>query len=268
MKLLLTTLLLPLGLVLMLLAAFGVHIWRHRHVAYVGHSGRLFAWLGGVFVLIYVMATPAFGLLLCSILTNNVEGPELKDPASTNAIVVLTAGMTNAGPVGWLPKPESIHRLAVGYELQRLINLRLPVIVSGGHTAGVQNPSEAAVTAGFFAHQRTEVTPTELEEVSTDTYESAMQLAPVLAKRGARNVLLVTSDIHMLRALATFRARGIDAIPAPALNLPGRLGVRAVLPSAYGLGLTTDALYEIYAVAAYLVSGRISFTDLSYNKES
>ena len=264
MKTLIVTLFLPTGLVLIGLALLMFSIWRKRHVAFAGYANWLVGWLSCIFMVAYVTATPWFGLLISDVLVNSVEGRVLDDPSDADAIVVLTAGMLNAGPVGWIPRAESIHRLAVGYELQRMINLRLPVIVSGGHTKGVQNPSEANVTASFFARQRTEVTPTELEEVSTDTYESAMQLAPVLAKRGARNVLLVTTDVHMLRALATFRARGIDAIPAPALSMPNQLGIRLVLPSAYGIGLTSDALYEIFGLAGYLLSGKISWDDLSY----
>lgn len=264
MKTLIVTLFLPTGLVLIGLATLMFSIWRRRHVAFAGYANWLVGWLSCIFLVAYITATPWFGLLLSDVLVNNIEGRVLEDPSDADAIVVLTAGMLNAGPVGWIPRADGIHRLAVGYELQRMINLRLPVIVSGGHTKGVQNPSEANVTASFFARQRTEVTPTELEEVSTDTYESAMQLAPVLSKRSAHNVLLVTTDVHMLRALATFRARGIDAIPAPALSMPSELGVRLILPSAYGISLTSDALYEIFGLAGYLLSGKISWDDLSY----
>jgi uncharacterized SAM-binding protein YcdF (DUF218 family) len=139
------------------------------------------------------------------------------------------------------------------------------VIVSGGFTRGVQAPSEARATADFFAATRAQITPTELEETSTDTYESAMQLAPILAKREATNVFLVTSDVHMLRALATYRARGVDAIPFPALTvLDGAMGVRGLLPSPEGLAATSDALYEMYGIIAYLISGRIGWGDVFY----
>lgn len=265
MKTLFTTFFLPLGLILLGNLAMAVWAWRKSGTTY----GVKRWWLGGLvsmFVVGYVVCTPWFGLALSHMLVDNVRARELDDPSKVDTIIVLTNGMFNAGPVGWLPRPDGIQRLAVAYELQRMINLRIPVIVSGGFTKGVKNPSEAAVTAAFFARQRTEVTPTELEEVSTDTYESAMQLAPILAKRGARNVLLVTSDIHMLRALATFRARGIDAIPAPVLNIPSELGIKMVLPSVYGLELTTSALYEVYGLIGYLVSGRISVADLTYSK--
>lgn len=266
MKTLIITLFLPTGIVLVSIALLAGVIWRRRHVAFAGYANWLVGWLSFIFVLGYVTATPWFGLLLSDMLVSQVEGRVLEEPQDADAIVVLTAGMRNAGAVGWLPRAEGIHRLAVGYELQRMINLRLPVIVSGGKTQGVQNPSEANVTASFFARQRTELTPTELEEVSTDTYENAMQLAGVLGKRGLRNVLLVTDDVHMLRALATFRARGIDAIPAPALSLPTDMGIRLVLPSAYGIGLTSDAMYEVFGIISYLLSGKISFDDLSYKQ--
>ena len=265
MKTLFVTLVMPCGLVITSLVVLMVLVWRRRHTAFAGYANWLLGWLGAIALLAYITATPWFGLMLSHTLSGMVEGRSLEDPSDADAIVVLTGGMWDAGPVGWIPKPEGIHRLAVAYEIQRMINMRLPVIVSGGHTKGGQNPSEANVTASFFARQRTEVTPTELEEVSTDTYESAMQLAPVLAKRGARNVLLVTSDVHMLRALATFRARGIDAIPAPALNLPQNMGIKAVLPSAYGVMFTADALYEIFGLVGYLVTGKISVSDLTYN---
>ena len=267
MKLLFTTLILPSGFIIASLIALMVVIWRRRHVAFAGYANWLLGWLGTIVLVAYILSTPWFGLMLSHTLSGMVQGRVLEDPTDADAVVVLTAGMWDTGPVGWIPKPEGIHRLAVAYEIQRMINMRLPVIVSGGHTKGGQNPSEANVTASFFARQRTEVTPTELEEVSTDTYESAMQLAPVLAKRGARNVLLVTSDMHMLRALATFRARGIDAIPAPAFNLPQNLGIRAILPSAYGVMLTSDALYELFGLMSYLVTGKISFSDLTYDMD-
>ena len=268
MKALFVTLVMPSGLVITSLVVLMVIIWRRRHVAFAGYANWLIGWLGAIALLAYITATPWFGLMLSHTLSGMVDGRVLEDPSDADAIVVLTGGMWDAGPVGWIPRPEGIHRLAVAYEIQRMINMRLPVIVSGGHTKGGQNPSEANVTASFFARQRTEVTPTELEEVSTDTYESAMQLAPVLAKRGVKNVLLVTSDVHMLRALATFRARGIDAIPAPALNLPENLGIRMVLPSAYGVMFTADALYEIFGLAGYLLTGKISFSDLTYNPQN
>lgn len=263
MKLLITTLFLPLGLILFSIFALAVVAWKKRYQGGI-RGGVGAGLLAALFVFGYLVATPMVGKAIGLMLFEQVKGKELHRASDADAIVVLTAGMLNTGASGWIPKPESWYRLAVAYDLQAMIDIRLPVIVSGGYTLGVKAPSEARVVADFFAKHRTEITPTELEEVSTDTYESALQLAPVLAKRGAKNVILVTSDVHMLRALATFRARGVDAIPAPAMSLPQELGVKMYIPSAYGLELTSDALYEVYAIVAYLVSGRINLSDLTY----
>lgn len=263
MKTLFTTLLLPLGLVLVLLGRALWVMWRgHWHVKTGGRG--IVALVAGAFVLLYLASTPLVGRALTLLLMAPVAGPQMENPQEADAVIVLTAGMINAGPVGWVPKPESIHRLAVGYEVQRMVNLRMPVIVSGGHTAGIGNPSEAVVAADFFTRNRSELTPTEVEEVSTNTYESALQLAPILKKRGASHVFLVTDEAHMLRALATYRAHGVNAVPFPAMALPHELGIKAFLPSVYGLGMTTDALYELVGITVYLAVGRISWGDVFY----
>ena len=64
------------------------------------------------------------------------------------------------------------------------------------------------------------------------------------------------------------RARGVDAIPFPVLNLPGPMGLRDYLPSPYGVRLSSEALYEVYGLLAYLVSGRVGWGDVFYDKRS
>jgi uncharacterized SAM-binding protein YcdF (DUF218 family) len=260
-KLIFTTLLLPTGLVLVGIAVALWLLWRRPR-----GRGAVLAVLCATFVIGYLLATPLVGRALGLMLASHIQARQLGTEDTPDAIVVLTAGIFDSGAMGWLPRAETIQRVAVAYETQRRINLRLPVIISGGHTEGVQNPSEAKVAADFFSKNRSEITPTELEETSTNTYESALQLAPALNRRGAKNVLLVTSDIHMLRALAIFRAHGIDAIPLPAMSIPHHLGVVAFLPSIRGLILSTSALYEIYDLAGSLIVGRFDFRDLTYKQ--
>lgn len=237
--------------------------WRRRHLG--GLHGGVGAGLVAIpFAFLLVMAMPLTGQVLQNALASMVKGRMVVGAGEVEAIVVMTGGIYDAGPVGWLPRAETIQRVAVAYELQRTIDIRLPVIISGGFTHGVQAPSEARAVAEFFANQRSEVTPTELEEVSTDTAESALQLAPVLQKRGVRNVVLVTSISHMPRALAAFRARGIDPIPAPAFNITHTHGLALFAPSARGLMQTSEALLEFYGIVGYLVGGKIAWADLSY----
>jgi uncharacterized SAM-binding protein YcdF (DUF218 family) len=258
--------LLPLGLTLVLLAILAWLAWRRRHLGGL-HGGVGAGLIAAPFALLFIMAMPLVGQGLQNGLAGLVKG-RLVVGEPIDAIVVLTGGIYDAGPVGWMPRAETIQRVGVAYELQRTIDIRLPVIISGGFTHGVQAPSEARAAAEFFAKHRSEVTPTELEEVSTDTAESALQLAPVLQKRGARNVMLVTSVTHMPRALAAFRARGIDPIPAPAFNITHNKGVALFAPSARGLWQSSEALLEIYGIIGYLLSGTIAWADLTYPQKS
>jgi uncharacterized SAM-binding protein YcdF (DUF218 family) len=53
-----------------------------------------------------------------------------------------------------------------------------------------------------------------LEGKSRDTRENASNAARMFAARGIHRVLLVTSALHMRRALALVRRAGLDAVPA------------------------------------------------------
>jgi uncharacterized SAM-binding protein YcdF (DUF218 family) len=55
-----------------------------------------------------------------------------------------------------------------------------------------------------------------LEEESRNTHESAVRVAAICRRLGIRRVLLVTDVFHMRRAIASFRAQGIDVSPIPA----------------------------------------------------
>lgn len=267
MKTLVTLFLLPLGLTLALMAAALAALWRPRAYA---HGGRALAGtlLALALAVGYVSSTPVVGRALTLGLMRMAQNTPDADPNAAQAIIVLTSGMYWAGKdVGWMPSPGSMHRMAVAYEIQRMLGGRVSVIVSGGHTHGFNAPSEARVVADFFARNRSEVVPTELEEVSTNTYESAMQLAPILAKRAAQHVILVTGEAHLARAMAVYRARGVDVLGIPALGLWDEGGVEGWLPSAEGLMLTTDAVYEWLGLAEYLVGGKMKLQDLTINNK-
>ena len=54
-----------------------------------------------------------------------------------------------------------------------------------------------------------------LEPDSRNTYENAVNSAKLLKEKGIRSVLLVTSAIHMPRAVRLFEAQGLNVIPLP-----------------------------------------------------
>ncbi len=66
---------------------------------------------------------------------------------------------------------------------------------------------------------------------SLTTHENAIFSAELLHRRGIRRVAVVTCDWHMARAIANFRAAGVDAWPFPSAGIP-----RSVVGEAYRFG--------------------------------
>jgi uncharacterized SAM-binding protein YcdF (DUF218 family) len=99
------------------------------------------------------------------------------------------------------------------------------------------------------------------EAASRNTYENAVLTRRVLAERGLQRVLLVTSALHMPRALATFTSAGIDAVPVTTdFTVTYRVHRTAIdfLPDATALSRTTNAIKEYVGYAYYRWQGWIA----------
>jgi uncharacterized SAM-binding protein YcdF (DUF218 family) len=113
--------------------------------------------------------------------------------------------------------------------------------------------SEAAAMRDFLVELGVPATAVVLEERSRNTRENALYTAEVLQAQGIGPVLLVTSALHMPRALATFQAAGVDAIPA-ATDFEVIQRPRVLLdwlPDAEALAASTRALKEYLGLWVY-----------------
>jgi len=85
-----------------------------------------------------------------------------------------------------------------------------------------------------------------VERRSRTTRENARETAALLAPAWIKNVVLVTSAVHMHRAVAEFEAAGVTVVPAPVGGtLTVGRGLLAWLPRPSALERSRDALYEI-----------------------
>jgi uncharacterized SAM-binding protein YcdF (DUF218 family) len=95
-----------------------------------------------------------------------------------------------------------------------------------------------------------------VESVSRTTREEAVVIRPILEAQGAQQVVLVTSQTHMRRALGTFRAVGIRAIPAVAQEFDrDRSLIEWILPSEDGLWMASTNAHELIGLAYYWMRG-------------
>ncbi|MBI1362648.1 MAG: hypothetical protein GC134_01575 [Proteobacteria bacterium] len=213
----------------------------------------------------WMMSTEAVGRFMSTALIAQVRGTSIENAKNVDLILVLSGGMEYVGKTGWIPTRDSYQRIMVGYQVQQNVGSRTPILISGGKTHGPRYPSEASVCRDTIDRNHAELTPIWLEESSLNTYESALESARIIREKNVRTVLLVTSEVHMLRALAAFRGRGIDPVPFPVFVLErGPLSVQDFLPSWRGVELTGKAVYEILGIAGYYASGYVRLEDIFY----
>lgn len=133
--------------------------------------------------------------------------------SNNDAIVVLGCRVESSGQLS----PTLARRAAwaaVAFEAK----LARWVVPSGGRRWG--DHVEAEQLASFLEQRgvpRANILP---ELYSLTTAENAVFSAKILQRAGARRALVVTCNWHMRRALACFRAVGVDALPLPVPTPP------------------------------------------------
>jgi len=189
--------------------------------------------------------------LLAALENHHVPTVQPASEVDVNAIVVLGAG--------WVPRADrpvmtqlttvSALRLAEGVRLADA-HPQARLIVTGGTSRTDLLPvaDGYALAAGEFGIAPERIT-TLSEPLNTAQEARAVrdQLAP------SQRFLLVTSASHMPRAVANFRAVGLDPLPAPTEYLSGRGRLARdwfSLPSARHLQNSERALIEYMGLAA------------------
>ena len=122
------------------------------------------------------------------------------------------------------------------------------VLLSGGGDLEHQAFSEARAMAVFVQDLGVPAQALVLEEISRNTRGNAAFSAALLKARGIEHILLVTSALHMSRALALFKAQGLQVTPAPTDFEAGQepsLGLPAWLPDAGALNRSALAMKEL-----------------------
>jgi uncharacterized SAM-binding protein YcdF (DUF218 family) len=106
-----------------------------------------------------------------------------------------------------------------------------------------------------------------LEDSSRNTYENAVESRRVLSDTGNIRILLVTSAIHMPRAVRLFERQGFEVVPAPtdflvtdadrAFVAQPDLAVQLMnlLPRAEDMNALSAALKEYIGIAVYAMRG-------------
>jgi len=247
-----TVLISPLGTALLLAVLAAFCVWRRRTAWAKTFGVVAFAWL-------YFWSTPWASVSLCAGLEGRTPMRAATQFPQADAIVVLGGAVAPAAP--GFPAPDlgrAADRVWFAAQLYKAGKAPIVLLSGGGDPRREKTPEATAMTA-FLTDLGVPRTAIWQEPRSRSTHENARQVARWAASLPARpRLLLVTSAMHMPRALLEFRAAGLAVVPA-ATDYEARStppGVLAWLPDAEATFRSTLAFKELvgWAVAMVRVS--------------
>ena len=218
---------------------------------------RCLAYAIGAYALLSVHAV---GELLAHPLTYAYEPFEgSSDARQPGAIVVLGGGFDTVR--GWksvsgtLPSP-SMQRVLEAARVYRELGNPWVISSGGGRPGEDVDVSVAAVMRRALIDQGVPADRIVLEPTSSNTREEVGPALAVLRRLGVDRFVLVTSDTHMWRAIATFRAGGANPVPAIAPHdvLNGWL---RYVPTSRGLDFDGEVVHEYVGLLYYAARGWI-----------
>lgn len=238
----LPALLLPIGIVLIVLAAALVT------------KRRGFIAAGLALLLLFSM--PLVSNVLFRTIENFAERPVIATLPSGDAIVVLS-GMLTSAPLaggGTVTEWTDPDRFFAGVDLLKAGKAPLLIFTGGQLPWLPNNPPEGNVLKPFAAQlgvplDRIVVTAL-IENTEDEAREVRRQLGP------GKRVILVTSAYHLTRATRLFTAQGLEIIPFP-VDFNGDttrpLNILDMIPTATGLWKSEMAIREWLGRAFYAV---------------
>lgn len=172
--------------------------------------------LGAAFLGLWLCSTPALSGRLAASLESVHPPTPIAEIAPADAILLLGGATRPALPPREFPElNESADRIVYAARLFHAGKAPLIVVSSGRMPWATGLLPEAEAIAAMLEELGVPASAVVRENGSANTYQNCANSKRLLDARGAREVLLVTSAVHMRRAVATCRSAGIVLRAAP-----------------------------------------------------
>jgi uncharacterized SAM-binding protein YcdF (DUF218 family) len=222
-------------------------------------SRRARWWLTGLLILYLAASVHGVARVIAAPLGRGFHSFSVHDASSAPlAIVLLGAGARTVHG-----RSQRIGVLTLGgaarvLEAARVFHLLGGrwVVSSGGPPEGRDMMPESEIMRGALLELGVPDSMILLESESKTTREEAMLTAEILRQRGITSCIVVTSDTHMRRALATFRRAGLNAVPAIAANpVSVTRSTSTWVPTQQALEFSQEVVHEYVGLAWYRIRG-------------
>jgi uncharacterized SAM-binding protein YcdF (DUF218 family) len=219
-------------------------------------AGRLLC--AGALLFLLILGFSPLAAVLAIPLESRFPAPPDDAPAPTGIIVLggaVNEELTSAHDSVALS--EAAERVALPLALKR----RYPsarLVFSGGSAAILGSKrSEAEAVARFWRETGADQGDAIYESSSRNTYENAVATRDLLKPKEGERWLLVTSAMHMPRAVGIFRKVGFPVVAYPVDYRVSGDSLRGLSRSATGnFGLAEAALHEWAGLLVYRLTGK------------
>jgi len=216
-------------------------------------------WLAALLIVYLVATVHGFSRIASWPLRRGFHPFALSDaPPAPRAIVVLGAGARTVHG-----RTQKIGTLTLAGASRVLEAARLfrvlgdPwIISSGGRPAGYDMIPESETMKRALVELGVPPDRILLESTSRVTRDEAVLTARMLHDLGIRSCIVVTSDLHMRRALGAFRHEGLEATPAVARDpLDSQSKWLSWLPTPQGMEYSQAVIHDYVGLAWYWWQG-------------
>ncbi|WP_322997376.1 YdcF family protein [Castellaniella sp.] len=246
----LANLVIPLNLsITLLLVAVILFITRWRKTAAILTLSAL-AW-------VVFWSLPTSSLWAGGLLEQRYPYTAPADLPTTQAIVVLGGNTANSRQ-NWFEeydRQSTIPRTETAAKLYAAGRAPL-IVVSGAALDG--GASEASMMAQALERDGVPANAIIQEDHSLTTYQNAVYSAAILREHGIQQFLLVTSALHMPRAMASFQKQGLNPVPAPSppqIVVPAEPNFSFWLPDLRALQASRSIVKEYLGILVYWLRG-------------
>ncbi len=217
-----------------------------------GSRRRRTAVLSGIlFLALSLLGNRPLATLAASVLESRYPPVTVEEAGPFDAVAVLGGGL-QVVPGGGIELGPQGERVALGARL--FLAGRTPLLVATGpvvRRAG-EGYSVAEATCRYWGSLGVPEEATVALTGPSCTKEEIAALARLVRKRGWRRIGLVTSAVHMPRAMRLAHRAALPATPLPAdhLGAGDRFRLRSIVPSADGLAVSRAVWWELLGMAA------------------
>jgi uncharacterized SAM-binding protein YcdF (DUF218 family) len=251
---LVTIFLYPLGLTLSL-ALVGLVLW----LLYYRRAAR--ACLGAALAILWVASTPVVANWAIGSLERQYPAKTMADTPAADVAIVLGGIIGQPLPPRVAPDlSDASDRVLHAAQLYRAGKVKR-VLVSAGNIPWIPSVKpEAQLIRDLLIEWGVDAGAIQIGTESRTTFENAMEIQRMLKAKGFTSALLVTSAVHMPRAMAAFRRAGVPVIASTTdvqIVDSEQSDPLLWLPNAGALGATTIAMREWLGFVAYRLRGQL-----------